>query len=75
MAELVDARDLKSLGACLCAGSIPAPGTFFITTLPVKFFLFFADSSKEAQLKTAGIKRLDDEIIFDRQGGKNGSST
>jgi hypothetical protein len=27
VAELVDARDLKSLGAWLCAGSIPAPGT------------------------------------------------
>ena len=27
MAELVDARDLKSLGAQLRAGSIPAPGT------------------------------------------------
>ena len=26
MAELVDARDLKSLGAKLRAGSIPAPG-------------------------------------------------
>ena len=30
VAELVDARDLKSLGPCGCAGSIPAPGT--ITT-------------------------------------------
>ena len=27
MAELVDARDLKSLGAWLCTGSIPVPGT------------------------------------------------
>ena len=27
VAELVDARDLKSLGACHCAGSSPAPGT------------------------------------------------
>ncbi len=27
MAKLVDARDLKSLGALLRAGSIPAPGT------------------------------------------------
>jgi hypothetical protein len=27
VAELVDARDLKSLGACPRAGSIPAPGT------------------------------------------------
>lgn len=27
MAELVDARDLKSLGQCGCAGSIPARGT------------------------------------------------
>ncbi len=27
VAELVDARDLKSLGAMRCAGSIPAPGT------------------------------------------------
>ena len=27
MAELVDARDLKSLGPCGCAGSTPAPGT------------------------------------------------
>ncbi len=27
VAELVDARDLKSLGACLCASSILAPGT------------------------------------------------
>ena len=27
MAELVDARDLKSLGACLCTGSSPVPGT------------------------------------------------
>jgi hypothetical protein len=26
VAELVDARDLKSLGACHCAGSSPAPG-------------------------------------------------
>jgi hypothetical protein len=24
---LVDARDLKSLGPCGCAGSTPAPGT------------------------------------------------
>jgi hypothetical protein len=27
VAELVDARDLKSLGPSGCAGSIPAPGT------------------------------------------------
>ncbi len=27
MAELVDARDLKSLGTCGCASSILAPGT------------------------------------------------
>ena len=27
MAELVDARDLKSLAPRECAGSIPAPGT------------------------------------------------
>ena len=27
VAELVDARDLKSLGTEYCAGSIPAPGT------------------------------------------------
>jgi hypothetical protein len=27
MAELVDARDLKSLGVHLCASSILAPGT------------------------------------------------
>ena len=27
VAELVDARDLKSLGPQGCAGSIPAPGT------------------------------------------------
>ena len=27
MAELVDARDLKSLGSCNCASSILAPGT------------------------------------------------
>lgn len=27
MAELVDARDLKSLGNFFCAGSSPAPGT------------------------------------------------
>ncbi len=27
MAERVDARDLKSLAPCECAGSNPAPGT------------------------------------------------
>ena len=27
VAELVDARDLKSLGACLCTSSILVPGT------------------------------------------------
>ena len=27
VAELVDARDLKSLGSCSCVGSIPTPGT------------------------------------------------
>ncbi len=27
MVKLVDTRDLKSLGHCGCAGSIPAPGT------------------------------------------------
>ncbi len=30
MAELVDARDLKSLGPSGCAGSIPAPGTIYL---------------------------------------------
>ena len=30
VAELVDARDLKSLGPSGCAGSIPAPGTNII---------------------------------------------
>lgn len=43
VAELVDARDLKSLGTWFCTGSIPVPGTnkevglieltfFFLTT-------------------------------------------
>ena len=27
VAELVDARDLKSLGPCDCVGPIPTPGT------------------------------------------------
>lgn len=30
MAELVDARDLKSLGYFTCAGSIPASGIFTV---------------------------------------------
>ena len=34
MAELVDARDLKSLGALPRAGSRPAPGTNFGTCPP-----------------------------------------
>ena len=29
MVELVDTRDLKSLGYCSCAGSSPAPSNFF----------------------------------------------
>ena len=32
MVELVDTRDLKSLGALLCAGSSPASGTFCYPT-------------------------------------------
>ncbi len=31
MAELVDARDLKSLGAMPRAGSTPAPGTILLS--------------------------------------------
>ena len=30
VAEVVDARDLKSLGTCSCAGSSPAPGILFL---------------------------------------------
>ena len=33
VAELVDARDLKSLGPCGCASSILAPGTMKINGL------------------------------------------
>jgi hypothetical protein len=43
MAELVDARDLKSLGAKRCASSILAPGTNKINHLQlfaVSGFLF-----------------------------------
>ena len=46
MAELVDARDLKSLGSCNCASSILAPGTKEIQGvvadwLQPLFFCFF----------------------------------
>ena len=42
VAELVDARDLKSLGPSGCAGSIPAPGTNKINNLEAtKRGLFF----------------------------------
>ena len=42
MAELVDARDLKSLGPSGCAGSIPAPGTITAKGLAIFGEPFFS---------------------------------
>jgi hypothetical protein len=42
VAELVDARDLKSLGPSGCAGSIPAPGTITIKGLAIFGWPFFS---------------------------------
>jgi hypothetical protein len=42
VAELVDARDLKSLGPSGCAGSIPAPGTITAKGLAIFGWPFFS---------------------------------
>ena len=49
MAELVDARDLKSLDAWHCTGSIPVPGTskyrdYVLCIVPVFIHWFIVDA-------------------------------
>ncbi len=44
VAELVDARDLKSLGVLLCAGSNPASGTILTYTISGKEVVNFLRS-------------------------------
>ena len=45
VAELVDARDLKSLGPCACTSSILVPGTSKIKGLSILLSLFFCSKS------------------------------